>query len=114
MACTASTSSSSTPRPTACSCRSRTWIASRSSLAPTTVLAQQHFHVFRERLANFPVTVEMLSRFVDDETQARTIEGLKAGQVDIVIGTHRLLQKDVRFKRLGLLVVDEEHRFGVM
>ena len=83
-------------------------------LAPTTVLAQQHFHVFRERLAKFPVTVEMLSRFVDDESQERTIEGLKAGQVDIVIGTHRLLQKDVRFKRLGLLVVDEEHRFGVM
>ena len=83
-------------------------------LAPTTVLAQQHFHVFRERLSKFPVTVEMLSRFVDDEAQAKTIEGLKAGQVDIVIGTHRLLQKDVRFKRLGLLVVDEEHRFGVM
>ncbi len=83
-------------------------------LAPTTVLAQQHFHVFRERLAKFPVTVEMLSRFVDDETQERTVEGLKAGTVDIVIGTHRLLQKDVRFKRLGLLVVDEEHRFGVM
>jgi transcription-repair coupling factor (superfamily II helicase) len=83
-------------------------------LAPTTVLAQQHFHVFRERLSKFPVTVEMLSRFVDDETQARTIEGLKAGQVDIVVGTHRLLQRDVRFKRLGLLVVDEEHRFGVM
>ena len=83
-------------------------------LAPTTVLAQQHFHVFRERLGKFPVTVEMLSRFVDDETQARTIEGLKAGQVDIVIGTHRILQKDVHFKRLGLLVVDEEHRFGVM
>ncbi|HET7467497.1 MAG TPA: transcription-repair coupling factor, partial [Candidatus Dormibacteraeota bacterium] len=83
-------------------------------LAPTTVLAQQHFHVFRERLANFPVTVEMLSRFVDDETEARTVEGLKTGQVDIVIGTHRLLQKDVRFKRLGLLIVDEEHRFGVM
>src|SRR5713226_5305530 len=56
----------------------------------------------------------MLSRFVDDETQAGTVQGLKAGQVDIVIGTHRLLQKDVRFKRLGLLVVDEEHRFGVM
>jgi transcription-repair coupling factor (superfamily II helicase) len=83
-------------------------------LAPTTVLAQQHFHVFRERLKNFPVVVEMLSRFVDDETQARTIEGIKAGQVDIVVGTHRLLQRDVRFKRLGLLVVDEEHRFGVM
>jgi transcription-repair coupling factor (superfamily II helicase) len=83
-------------------------------LAPTTVLAQQHFHVFRERLSKFPVTVEMLSRFVDDEAQARTIEGLKAGQVDIVVGTHRLLQRDVRFKRLGLLIVDEEHRFGVM
>ncbi|TMB87861.1 MAG: transcription-repair coupling factor [Chloroflexi bacterium] len=83
-------------------------------LAPTTVLAQQHFHVFRERLSKFPVAVEMLSRFVDDETQARTIEGLKAGQVDIVVGTHRLLQRDVRFKRLGLLIVDEEHRFGVM
>jgi transcription-repair coupling factor (superfamily II helicase) len=83
-------------------------------LAPTTVLAQQHFHVFRERLAKFPVVVEMLSRFVDDETQARTIEGIKAGQVDIVVGTHRLLQRDVHFKRLGLLIVDEEHRFGVM
>jgi transcription-repair coupling factor (superfamily II helicase) len=83
-------------------------------LAPTTVLAQQHFHVFTERLGKFPVVVEMLSRFVDDETQARTIEGIKAGQVDIVVGTHRLLQRDVRFKRLGLLIVDEEHRFGVM
>jgi transcription-repair coupling factor (superfamily II helicase) len=83
-------------------------------LAPTTVLAQQHFHVFRERLKNFPVVVEMLSRFVDDETQSRTIEGIKAGTVDVVVGTHRLLQRDVRFKRLGLLVVDEEHRFGVM
>ena len=83
-------------------------------LAPTTVLAQQHFHVFRERLKNFPVVVEMLSRFVDDETQARTIVGIKAGTVDIVVGTHRLLQRDVRFKRLGMLIVDEEHRFGVM
>ncbi|HEY8865113.1 MAG TPA: transcription-repair coupling factor [Candidatus Dormibacteraeota bacterium] len=83
-------------------------------LAPTTVLAQQHFHVFSERLAKFPVVVQMLSRFVDDETQAQTIEGIKAGQVDIVVGTHRLLQKDVRFKRLGLLIIDEEHRFGVM
>ena len=83
-------------------------------LAPTTVLTQQHFHVFRERLKNFPVVVEMLSRFVDDEAQARTIEGLKSGHVDIVVGTHRLLQRDVRFKRLGLLIIDEEHRFGVM
>src|SRR3979411_2811068 len=83
-------------------------------LAPTTVLAQQHFHVFTQRLDKFPVTIEMLSRFVDEETQARTIEGLKAGQVDIVVGTHRLLQRDVRFKRLGVVIVDEEHRFGVM
>jgi transcription-repair coupling factor (superfamily II helicase) len=83
-------------------------------LAPTTVLAQQHFHVFTQRLDKFPVTIEMLSRFVDEEAQARTLEGLKAGQVDIVVGTHRLLQRDVRFKRLGLLIVDEEHRFGVM
>ncbi len=83
-------------------------------LAPTTVLAQQHFHVFTERLRNFPVKIEMLSRFVDEETQAHTIEGIKAGQVDIVVGTHRLLQRDVRFKRLGLLIIDEEHRFGVM
>src|SRR2546425_4193913 len=78
------------------------------------LLAQQHFHVFTERLRNFPVTIEMLSRFVDEDTQARTIEGIKAGQVDIVVGTHRLLQRDVRFKRLGLLIIDEEHRFGVM
>jgi transcription-repair coupling factor (superfamily II helicase) len=83
-------------------------------LAPTTVLAQQHFHVFRERLQNYPVVVEMLSRFVDEEAAARAVEGLKSGHVDIVIGTHRLLQRDVRFKRLGLLIVDEEHRFGVM
>src|SRR5258708_948597 len=78
-------------------------------LAPTTVLAQQHFHVFRERLKNFPVVVEMLSRFVADETQARTVEGLKSGHVDIVVGTHRLLQRDWRFSRLGLLVLAESH-----
>ena len=83
-------------------------------LAPTTVLSQQHFHVFRERLKNFPVVVEQLSRFVDEEAQERTLEGLKSGHVDIVVGTHRLLQRDVRFKRLGLLIIDEEHRFGVM
>src|SRR5439155_1644460 len=70
--------------------------------------------VAEELLKIFPVVVEMLSRFVDDETQARTVEGLKSGHVDIVVGTHRLLQRDVHFKRLGLLVVDEEHRFGVM
>ncbi len=83
-------------------------------LAPTTVLAQQHFLVFGERLKPYPVMVEMLSRFRSEEEQARTLAGLKAGQVDIVIGTHRLLQRDVRIKRLGLVIVDEEQRFGVM
>ncbi len=83
-------------------------------LAPTTVLAQQHFQVFGERLQGFPVTVEVLSRFRTDEQQERTLAGLKAGAVDIVIGTHRLLSRDVRFKRLGLLIIDEEQRFGVM
>jgi len=83
-------------------------------MAPTTVLAQQHFQVFTERLQGFPVTVEVLSRFRTDEEQQRTLAGLKAGAVDIVIGTHRLLSRDVRFKRLGLLIIDEEQRFGVM
>ncbi len=83
-------------------------------LAPTTVLAQQHFMVFSERLRNFPVTVEVLSRFRTEEEQKRTLAGLKAGAVDIVIGTHRLLSSDVRLKRLGLLIIDEEQRFGVM
>src|ERR1700730_17476586 len=83
-------------------------------LAPTTVLVQQHFMVFTERLKNYPVTVEVLSRFRTEEEQNRTLAGLKAGAVDIVIGTHRLLQRDVRVKRLGLLVIDEEQRFGVM
>jgi transcription-repair coupling factor (superfamily II helicase) len=83
-------------------------------LAPTTVLVQQHFQVFSDRLAHFPVTIEVLSRFRTEDEQKRTLSGLKAGAVDIVIGTHRLLQRDVRFKRLGLLIVDEEQRFGVM
>ena len=83
-------------------------------LAPTTVLAQQHFQVFSARLAPYPVTVEVLSRFRTEDEQTRTLAGAKAGAVDVVIGTHRLLQKDVKFKRLGLLIVDEEQRFGVM
>ena len=82
-------------------------------LAPTTVLAQQHFNTFRERFAEFPVTIEMLSRFRTAQEQARIIADLAAGKVDIVIGTHRILGEDVQFKDLGLLVVDEEHRFGV-
>lgn len=83
-------------------------------LAPTTVLVQQHFQVFSQRLAKYPVTIEVLSRFRTEEEQKRTLAGVKAGAVDIVIATHRLLQPDVKFKRLGLLIIDEEQRFGVM
>jgi len=82
-------------------------------LVPTTVLAQQHFRTFRERLAAFPMTVEVLSRFRSDADQRQIIEDLAIGKVDIVIGTHRLIQKDVHFKNLGLVVIDEEQRFGV-
>ena len=82
-------------------------------LVPTTVLAQQHYATFSERLSPFPVRIEVLSRFRTPKEQQEVIEGLKDGSVDIVIGTHRLLQKDVRFKNLGLAVVDEEQRFGV-
>jgi transcription-repair coupling factor (superfamily II helicase) len=82
-------------------------------LVPTTVLAQQHFQTFTERLGAFPVTVEVLSRFRSEREQQEVIEGLKKGTIDIVIGTHRLLQKDVSFKNLGLAVIDEEQRFGV-
>jgi len=82
-------------------------------LVPTTVLAQQHFNTFARRFAAFPVRVEMLSRFQTQAQQRRIIDDLASGQVDIVIGTHRLLSKDVHFKDLGLLVVDEEQRFGV-
>jgi transcription-repair coupling factor (superfamily II helicase) len=82
-------------------------------LVPTTLLADQHYRTFFERLAPFSVGVEMLSRFRTRSEQQKTLKGLKSGTVDIVIGTHRLLQKDVEFKNLGLLVVDEEHKFGV-
>jgi transcription-repair coupling factor (superfamily II helicase) len=82
-------------------------------LVPTTVLAQQHFDTFRQRLAPFPVTVEMLSRFRNPKEQDEIIRLLRKGEIDIVIGTHRLLQQDVFFKDLGLVVVDEEQRFGV-
>jgi transcription-repair coupling factor (superfamily II helicase) len=82
-------------------------------LAPTTVLAEQHFVTFSERFAEFPVRVAGLSRFRSKADQAKTIAALAAGKLDIVIGTHRLLSRDVRFKDLGLLVVDEEQRFGV-
>jgi transcription-repair coupling factor (superfamily II helicase) len=82
-------------------------------LAPTTVLVFQHFQTFRRRLASFPVRIEMLSRLRNRREQKRTLEDLDAGKIDIVIGTHRLLSRDVRFHDLGLLVVDEEQRFGV-
>ncbi len=82
-------------------------------LCPTTVLAAQHLTTFTERLAAYPVRVELLSRFRSRQEQAKTIEGLKSGAVDIVVGTHRLLAKDVVFKNLGLVIIDEEQRFGV-
>ncbi|MBE2213358.1 MAG: transcription-repair coupling factor [Opitutaceae bacterium] len=82
-------------------------------LVPTTVLAQQHFNSFRERMAGFPVVVEMVSRFRTRKEQARIMHALAEGRVDILIGTHRLIQSDVKFRDLGLVVIDEEQRFGV-
>ena len=82
-------------------------------LVPTTILAQQHWQNFSSRLVNFPVNVGMLSRFKTKHEQKQIIEGLKQGSVDIVIGTHRLLSEDVVFKNLGLVIIDEEQRFGV-
>ena len=83
-------------------------------LVPTTVLAQQHFNTFRERMADYPVRIELLSRFRTRREQARVVRDLAAGAVDIVIGTHRLIQSDIAFKDLSLVVIDEEQRFGVM
>lgn len=82
-------------------------------LVPTTVLAEQHFNTFSNRLAPFPVNVAMLSRFQTKKEQQKVLADIKSGIVDIVVGTHRLLQKDVAFHDLGLMIVDEEHRFGV-
>lgn len=82
-------------------------------LVPTTILAQQHFNSFTERMKDFPVKVAMLSRFCTKKEQTETLEGLRTGMVDIVIGTHRLLSKDIVYKNLGLLIIDEEQRFGV-
>jgi transcription-repair coupling factor (superfamily II helicase) len=83
-------------------------------LVPTTVLAQQHFTTFRERLQAFPVRVEMLSRFCSRDEEQGIVQGLSSGAVDICIGTHRLLQKDISFMDLGLVIIDEEQRFGVL
>jgi len=83
-------------------------------LVPTTVLAQQHFNVFRERMADYPVRIELLSRFRTRREQQRVVKDLASGSVDIVIGTHRIIQGDIAFKDLGLVVIDEEQRFGVL
>ncbi|MDR0617652.1 MAG: transcription-repair coupling factor [Endomicrobium sp.] len=82
-------------------------------LVPTTVLAQQHYNTFSDRLSLFPTSVAVLSKFQSKYAQKKTVEDLKKGAIDIVVGTHRLLQKDVEFKNLGLLIIDEEHKFGV-
>lgn len=82
-------------------------------LAPTTVLAEQQYQEFKERMKDFPITVEILNRFKSKKYQDEVIRKLKLGEVDIVIGTHRILSKDIEFKDLGLLIIDEEHRFGV-
>lgn len=82
-------------------------------LAPTTVLAFQHLHTFRERFAGFPVNIEMLSRFVPRSEQKEIVEKARLGLVDILIGTHRLLSRDISFSNLGLIIIDEEQRFGV-
>ena len=82
-------------------------------LVPTTVLCEQHGRTFAERFADFPVTIEVLNRFVTGKRANDVISGAKRGNVDIVIGTHRLLSEDMGFKDLGLLIIDEEQRFGV-
>ena len=82
-------------------------------LVPTTVLAQQHYNTFRERMSDYPIRVGMLSRFLSEREQRETIQGLRDGSIDIVIGTHRLIMGDVEVKNLGLVVIDEEQRFGV-
>lgn len=82
-------------------------------LCPTTILAQQHYNTFVERMKDFPVNIRPLSRFVNEKEKRDSLDGLKKGTVDIIIGTHRLLSKDIQFKDLGLVIVDEEQRFGV-
>ncbi|MFC6440164.1 transcription-repair coupling factor [Bowmanella sp. JS7-9] len=82
-------------------------------LVPTTLLAQQHFENFRDRFANWPFRIEVMSRFKTGKEQSGTMQALADGKVDIVVGTHKLLQKDVKFANLGLVIIDEEHRFGV-
>ena len=82
-------------------------------LVPTTILAQQHFNTFRERFIGYPITIEMLSRFRSPKEQKEILQGLKEGRIDVIVGTHRILSEAVKFSDLGLLVIDEEQRFGV-
>ncbi|WP_395342962.1 transcription-repair coupling factor [Ningiella sp. W23] len=82
-------------------------------LVPTTLLAQQHYENFKNRFSQFPFTIEVISRFVSPKEQKLTIERIRAGKADIIVGTHKLLQDDIQFKDLGLVIIDEEHRFGV-
>lgn len=83
-------------------------------LVPTTILAEQHFNTFKDRLEKYPIEISMISRFVKKSDQTKILEKLSRGEIDIIIGTHRLLSDDVIFKDLGLLIIDEEHRFGVL
>src|SRR5699024_2499489 len=82
-------------------------------LAPTTVLADQQYQEFKERMKDYPIKIEVLNRFKTKKYQDEVVKILKLGEVDIVIGTHRILSKDVEFNNLGLLIIDEEHRFGL-
>ena len=82
-------------------------------LVPTTILAMQHYKTFNERLAAFPVRIDYINRFKSAKQVKDTLEALKLGKVDIIIGTHKLVSKDVKFKDLGLLIIDEEQKFGV-
>ena len=82
-------------------------------LVPTTILVEQHFSTFLKRFADYNVKIGAVSRFCSSKENKKTLEKLAQGEIDIIIGTHRLLQKDVMFKDLGLLIIDEEHRFGV-
>lgn len=83
-------------------------------LVPTTILSNQQYDTFKERMKDYPIRIELLNRFKTKKEQEKIIKGLQLGEVDVLIGTHRIIGKDIKFKDLGLLVVDEEHRFGVM
>ena len=82
-------------------------------LVPTTILANQQYEAFRDRMKEYPIRIEVLNRFKTKREQEEIVKKLKLGEIDIIIGTHRLLSKDVEFKNLGFLIIDEEHRFGV-